>query len=176
MFLSQTGKMAHHFWRQIPIHFPFILLDEFVIMPNHMHGILTIDKQDEYDNGDGVDVAGGNGGGDGDDGNGGDNVETRQCLVSGNTDTDTETGGNTHQNTPKTPGQKRFRNQGKHTISSIIGSYKSIVTRHARKINPNFGWQSRFHDHIIRNETAYRNIRQYIIDNPQKWKSDGFYW
>jgi hypothetical protein len=77
--------------------------------------------------------------------------------------------------TPLTPGQKRFRNPGKNTLSSIIGSYKSIVTRHARKIIPEFGWQKRFYDHIIRNDGSYARIRQYIINNPNNWKNDRFY-
>ena len=38
------GKIAKDYWLQIPIHFPFVELDEFVIMPNHIHGILFINK------------------------------------------------------------------------------------------------------------------------------------
>lgn len=51
MLLSETGKLANHFLNQIPVHFPFVLLDEFVIMPNHIHGILIIDKRNGNDNG-----------------------------------------------------------------------------------------------------------------------------
>ena len=68
-----------------------------------------------------------------------------------------------------TPGQKRFQNQGKNTLSSIIGSYKSMVTRHVRDIHADFTWQSRFHDHIIRNDKSFYMIRQYINENPLKW-------
>jgi len=32
---------------QIPEHFPFVILDEFMIMPNHIHGIIIIDKMDD---------------------------------------------------------------------------------------------------------------------------------
>jgi hypothetical protein len=35
-----------------------------------------------------------------------------------------------------------------------------------------FGWQSRFHDRIIRNEKELNNIRQYIDNNPAKWEFD----
>jgi|GEM_PF-78769 len=73
------------------------------------------------------------------------------------------------------PGQKRFQNQGKNTVSSIIGSYKSAVTRHARRLGYEFAWQPRFHDHIIRNEQAYINISNYIINNPIKWQEDKFH-
>jgi REP element-mobilizing transposase RayT len=38
-----------------------------------------------------------------------------------------------------------------------------------------FIWQSSYHDHIIRNERAYDNIKQYIQNNPQKWTEDSIY-
>jgi putative transposase len=40
--LSESGKIAGKFWTEIPIHFPFIELDEFIIMPDHIHGIIII--------------------------------------------------------------------------------------------------------------------------------------
>jgi putative transposase len=43
MVLSEAGKLAEVFWQEIPERFPFVRLDEFVIMPDHMHGILRID-------------------------------------------------------------------------------------------------------------------------------------
>jgi len=42
MMLSEIGKMANEFWQEIPKHFPFVKIDEFIIMPNHIHGILEI--------------------------------------------------------------------------------------------------------------------------------------
>jgi putative transposase len=42
--LTPIGKMAHQYWIEIPIHFPFVVLNEFVIMPNHIHGIRSINK------------------------------------------------------------------------------------------------------------------------------------
>jgi REP element-mobilizing transposase RayT len=168
MHLSETGKLAQQFWNEIPNHFPFVLLGAFVVMPNHVHGILTIDR------------------GDGDvDGDGDGDVETRQCLVStaksyqsAKIIPNKPNGSiNTTRKSSKqlSPGQKRFQNQGKNTVSSIIGSYKSIVTRRARKINPCFGWQSRFYDHIIRDDQSFRRIQQYIHDNPGNWEKDRFY-
>ncbi|HET8752731.1 MAG TPA: transposase, partial [Salinimicrobium sp.] len=43
--LSETGRISQEIWNKIPIHFPYVILDEFVVMPNHIHGILIIDKQ-----------------------------------------------------------------------------------------------------------------------------------
>jgi putative transposase len=139
MQLSEIGKFAEQYWYEIPNHFPMVELGNFVVMPNHVHGILIIDKMNDEPF-----------------------VETRHCLVS----------------TIKTNtiiGSSRFQNQGKNTISSIVGSYKSIVTKMSRQINPNFAWQSRFHDHIIRNSKSFENIQNYIEQNPLKWDDDRFY-
>ncbi len=38
-----------------------------------------------------------------------------------------------------------------------------------------FAWQSRFYDHIIRNEKSFKRIRKYICQNPSKWKNDKIY-
>src|ERR1035437_1544408 len=67
--LSEIGLLAKKYWYEIPQHFKFIDLDAFVVMPNHIHGILIIDKQDDgrYEL---------------KQGQGSRTVETRQCLVS----------------------------------------------------------------------------------------------
>ena len=44
MALSDIGQWADRYWRAIPTHFPFVRLGAFVVMPNHVHGIVVIDK------------------------------------------------------------------------------------------------------------------------------------
>lgn len=46
MVLNKMGKIAEKFWLEIPQHFPFVVLDEFVVMPNHLHGIVAIENND----------------------------------------------------------------------------------------------------------------------------------
>jgi putative transposase len=46
---TPIGEIAYDNWLNIPNHFPFVELDEFVIMPNHIHGILFINKPDKTD-------------------------------------------------------------------------------------------------------------------------------
>lgn len=60
-------------------------------------------------------------------------------------------------------------------LASIIRGFKSSVTTNARKMGIDFGWQTRFHDHIIRNDAEYRRIENYIINNPNNWKDDKFH-
>jgi len=42
---SKIGNYACHCWESIPLHFPFVQLDQYIVMPNHIHGILCIQKQ-----------------------------------------------------------------------------------------------------------------------------------
>ncbi len=69
----------------------------------------------------------------------------------------------------------RFQNQGKNTVSSIIGSYKSAVTNNSNRLEFKNGWQGKFHDHIIRDDQEYQRINNYIESNVQNWKQDRFY-
>jgi putative transposase len=42
--VTEMGKTATEYWHEIPVHYPFVELDEFVVMPNHLHGILFLNK------------------------------------------------------------------------------------------------------------------------------------
>jgi REP element-mobilizing transposase RayT len=44
LHLNDTGQMVQTCWNEIPDHFPHVRLDAFVVMPNHVHGILFISK------------------------------------------------------------------------------------------------------------------------------------
>ncbi|OKH16062.1 hypothetical protein NIES208_11895 [[Limnothrix rosea] IAM M-220] len=58
-------------------------------------------------------------------------------------------------------------------MGAIIGQFKSVCTKQIWQLGySDFRWQSRFYDHIIRDEIALHRIRQYIADNPQKWHQD----
>ena len=149
MQLNAFGEIAYKYWMEIPNHFPFVELANFVVMPNHTHGILIIDKNKNTvgDRGDDTDNMGVNLLMDDHP------VETPKLGVS--------TGGKNEKWKPA-------------TIGVIINQYKRIVTINARKINPNFGWQSRFHDSIIRDDASFQRIQKYITDNPKNWDNDEF--
>ena len=44
--LNRVSKIVEKYWREIPRHFSNVKLDEFVIMPNHLHGIIVIENDD----------------------------------------------------------------------------------------------------------------------------------
>jgi REP element-mobilizing transposase RayT len=47
MNLSEAGEIAAECWKQIPEHFPNTKLDEFMVMPDHLHGIVVITDETE---------------------------------------------------------------------------------------------------------------------------------
>jgi putative transposase len=49
MKLSEIGKFVYTCWSEIPSHLPFIILDAFIVMPDHIHGIIIINKQNMND-------------------------------------------------------------------------------------------------------------------------------
>ena len=152
MHLNDMGEMAEKYWVEIPQYFPFVSLGNFVIMPNHMHGILIIDNPTI--------------------------VQTR--LIASLSDLQSPTPESTSENnstpTTKTGGITGDKNPMFHeNISRIIRWYKGRCSFEIRKIHSDFGWQSRFYDHIIRNSASYENIQNYISNNPQNWIKDKFH-
>jgi REP element-mobilizing transposase RayT len=155
MQLNELGKIAHDIWEEIPNKFPFVKLGNFIIMPNHMHGILIINKYVETrlvaSKNENVENANGNA-----------HVETR--LIASVHDDDKK-GGFSGNNNPM------FHEN----ISRIIRWYKGRCSFEMRKIHADFNWQSRFYDHIIRDSRAFNTIQNYIEDNPSKWNKDKFH-
>jgi REP element-mobilizing transposase RayT len=130
--LSPIGEIAAKFWSEIPSHHKGIELDEWIVMPNHVHGIVIINNR----------------------------VETFH--------------GKTFRGTslPEKPKMSAISPKTG-SLSVVIRSYKSAVSyRVGLNGFKEFAWQSRFYDHIIRDEKSLNNIRQYIFDNPIKWETD----
>ena len=158
--LSDLGKTAENCWCEIPHHFPFVKLDEFVIMPNHIHGIIIIEKQSQQTR---------------------ESNEThtaQQSVVSQQSREKHQT--HVMQQSQHTREQHQthepasnFGPQSKN-IASIIRGFKIGVTKYAVNNNIPFEWQGRYYDHIIRDENDLNRIRKYIIDNPSKWEMDEY--
>ncbi len=144
--LSELGRIAHQCWNDIPNYHPYVKLGEFVVMPNHIHGIIIIDKP----------------------------VET-QHLASQNEKTPShEAQSIAPPRTSKQSSLNQFGPQS-NNLASIIRGFKSGVTKDARRIRADFKWQPRYHDHIIRDEESFQRISEYIKTNPENWMEDKFY-
>ncbi len=142
---SAAGAIADVLWYEIKNHHTGIDLGGFVVMPNHIHGILILHANDDLDASSEI-------------------VDDTTELAS------TQTG-----HALSLLGQSRFQNIGKKSVSSIIGGYKSAVTKHTKRLHLPFAWQPRFYEHIIRDELDYERVAQYIENNPQNWTQDRFW-
>lgn len=160
MILSQIGEIVETEWLKTPQIRPDmnLHLDEYVVMPNHFHAILVIGENQfntkTTDNGIVIDGA----------------VEAQciaplQCI------------------TPlQYPSYSIYQNQmlnnkfgpQRKNLGSIVRGFKSSVTMQARNMIPDFTWQKRFHDHVIRDKFEYLRIADYIIHNPYYWAEDNF--
>jgi len=134
MQLSTIGAIADVLWFELPHRNPTIELGEYVIMPDHMHGILIIK----------------------------DTVKSSD---------ESSVGSLRATNPLKEKNQKMAAISPKaNSVSAIIRSNKSAVTKHLNRLDLEFKWQSRFYDHIIRDEAAFERISNYIKANPENWE------
>lgn len=182
MKLSGIGIIADILWYEIKNHAKNVDLGAFVVMPNHIHGILILNEwfENDYNNKTIAlpdDVA---------NTLSGCTVETTHALSlqpnphlqPNPQQSQPPTEGITHENPIeqlKSIGQKRFQNQGRNSVSSIIGSYKSAVSKHAHRLGFVFSWQERFYDVVIRDEKSFLTISKYIENNPANWIDDRFF-
>lgn len=159
MHLSGIGEIAEDLWVKIPEHFPYVSNDEFIVMPDHIHGIIIIDNHDTLSGCEPASV-----------------VET---VLDGGPISPVETLHATslrfrQQSQPhqqSQPGKKTLHPPKTGSLSVIIRSYKSAVTKKAREINLQFAWQDRFYDHIIRDNGSFERIAYYIKMNVVNWRN-----
>ena len=143
--LSSIGEYADACWKEVPQHHQHIDIDDFVVMPNHMHGIIWIIHN-------GVDAAGLP-----------DHVGARHALPLQELQKP--------RRPPSGPTTAAFGHPPPRALSAIVGSFKSAA---ARAVNAGRGpgasiWQRNYYEHIIRDERALRRIRRYIETNPVRW-------
>lgn len=145
ILLNDLGEIVKMYWLEIPFHFAHVEIDEFVVMPNHVHGIIHV------------------------------NSMVRTCPLYSTVRTcpdPTITKCPDHTSTdPATYTTNHFGPQGKGSTGIIVGQFKAAVTRWAKGNGYGgiFDWLPRYHDRIVRNEVELFAIRQYIRNNPKKW-------
>lgn len=65
--------------------------------------------------------------------------------------------------------------QSRPPLQKVMQSLKSVTTRKCWEFGISKLWQRSFYDHVIRNETDYLKIWQYIEENPLRWSEDVFF-
>ncbi|MCD4781387.1 MAG: transposase [Candidatus Omnitrophica bacterium] len=168
MILSDGGRMAKEYWDDIPKHFFHVQLDGFVVMPNHVHGILSVGASIYGARNDKKDMGAMNGGG---------AINRARTEVARNDKKDMGAMNRAHTNHARTGGFAGNDNpMGKKSLGEIMRWYKGRCTFEINKWQNNlFSWQRNYYEHIIRDESDLNRIREYIINNPAKWEKDKYF-
>jgi len=153
MVLNDVGEMVREEWiRSIDIR-KEMNLDKWVIMPNHIHGVVVISPVGA---------------------NGGSPINETITAVNAN-DVSPKTTDNTTRAHSHAPLRKPKFSLKPKTIGSFVAGFKSITTKRINQINKAPGrsiWQRNYYEHIIRDEHELNKIRRYIINNPPQWEYD----
>ncbi|MFA4930926.1 MAG: transposase [Patescibacteria group bacterium] len=173
MILNDCGKIANKEWQQTGKIRRNIIIDEYIIMPNHMHGILLIENN--YCRGTLLRAL---------------PAQYIQNTNHENMNPNQPQGtqhpnmppqGTQHPNMPpqgtqqRAPTNEKFGKPTSNTIPSIIRGYKSAVSTKINTLRNTPGikiWQRNYYEHIIRDDYALNNIRNYIQNNPKIWHRD----
>jgi len=162
VIFHDAGQMVVEIWGWLSQRFPELTLDEFIVMPNHFHGILVLGNHPVIKN----------------------PRRGESCIRPGvNVRT---------QPRAQDPGDHKDRpygigscNGGGHgtsdgSLGRIIQAFKSLTTNaYIHGVNtagwppfPGRLWQRNYYERIIRDDDELHNIRQYIRDNPRRWETD----
>jgi REP element-mobilizing transposase RayT len=150
MRLNDAGRMIEQWWFELNGKFPTAETDEFVVMPNHFHGIVVIPV--------GADLRVGPG-------SKGARTGHKDVHVGTPLSDSRPANRGTHTGVP---------------LPTVIQWFKTMTTNeYIRRVKaalwPSFNgrlWQRNYYEHIIRDEDSLNRIRQYIIDNPTRWAFD----
>jgi len=148
MRLSPIGQVVAYEWQRTERIRPYVSLDEWVIMPNHIHGIIVLHPIES-------------------------DVETSRSNSVNRCTTSIHQNIFFHQilNQRDVSTEKPILKAG--SLGAIIGQIKSVCTKRIRsKGFRDFGWQAGYYDHIIRDNEDLGRIREYIYGNPDKWDED----
>ena len=145
--LNNFGELIKEEWLKSAEIRKEIELDEFVIMPNHFHGIVII------------------------------NQEINRDFIKNNVEaSDNNVGANgrspLRQEIQSSPPKISMKPK---SLSSLIAGFKSATTKKINMIRntpQNPVWQRNYYDHIIRNDESLTRIREYLQNNPLSWEND----
>jgi putative transposase len=136
-------SVADAMWQRIPRHFPHVQLDAWVVMPNHIHGVLVLTSRGEASP---------------------ETVSSTKQTASARTGpAEQPIGGDASPLLH--PGSLgaivgNFKSVTARRINHLRGTPGAPV------------WQRNYYEHIVRNEQVLQAIRQYIADNPARWMWD----
>ncbi|HEX2620974.1 MAG TPA: transposase [Phototrophicaceae bacterium] len=149
MQLRVFGEIVQEEWLRTPQIRPEVEIDAFVIMPNHIHGIIVI-------TGDGRTTS---------------NLKTKPSNQSH------PVGANRRFAPTPTASSQSNRPKGTKpgSLGAILQQFKSVVTKRINLLRDTPGasvWQRNYYESIIRDESTLNTVRLYIETNPTNWQTD----
>lgn len=151
-----AGDIVREVWERLPKRFPSIDLDAFVVMPNHVHGIVSLGAK-PFSGGETAI-------------NGGATGEQDRVAPPFMADS--------HASSPAPGSQSNnlrppSRDPTLPALGEVVRSLKAASTTRIRKEwMPDFKWQARYWDRIVRNDAELDRFRSYIFTNPERWTLD----
>ncbi|HSL44950.1 MAG TPA: hypothetical protein VK897_16075 [Anaerolineales bacterium] len=144
MHLNEYGQIVQKWWEAMPVHFPNVTTGAFIVMPNHVHGIIFITNERR-----GEVISPLN------------NPNQNRILFKQNITI--IKGGETPPLRKPTLGQiiAYFKYQSTKEMNRVDNT--GTITKL---------WQRNYYEHIIRNEQELKQKTDYILDNPSRWEED----
>ena len=176
MRLNEAGGMVVEAWELLARRHPYVELDAFVVMPNHLHGIIVLTDEGM----EGVYGRGGSGGGRGGPVVGAvrepplrvDVINVNMVLAAvlaaiGRDDHGSRTG--------RTGLGLVGGGTERKSLGRLVGAFKTVSTKRINIVRGTVGdvlWQRNYYERVIRDDRELNLIREYIEGNPAKWETD----
>ncbi len=152
MILNRLGLIVKHCWHDLSNHYKNCILDSFIVMPNHFHGIIKIKDVNSNKH---VEMG----------------LRSKVAIRVAPVEMIHES------SLRESPNNNHRIERRKMLLSKIVGRFKMQSSKKINLINHTicFRWQISYYEHIIRTEQDLWKCRKYITDNPANWKNDKNY-
>ena len=144
VILSGAGLMVKSIWENLPLRFSNISMDTFVIMPNHIHGLITANEP----------VA-----------------APLVGAMTGESDPGEEAADHEGIRATTIAAPTLGEIVGAYKSLTTVKYIRAVREKGWEPISRRL-WQRNYYEHIVRNEIDLQRARQYILDNPAKWSLD----
>ena len=185
MDLNELGRMVQTIWNELPNYYESVALDDFVIMPNHIHGIIVLTPVGAQSTASPDPV-------------GAQFIAPQAQFIAPSKSiappNPASVGAqfiapqarfiapskSTAPLNAATGAINRARGVINHapTVGEIVRGFKARCTHAVNKIRQTPGtpvWQRNYYEHIIRNEADYNRIAEYVATNPRRWMEDSLH-
>lgn len=178
--VSRYGEIVWKCWNQLPRHYSNVKLDEFIVMPNHVHGVIWLVGPEECVGKGGVGAGLQNShakdvkpartiddGHDARDAHDAHDLDIPDCVYDGDDSKEGDRRGIMAGVVRKPSVVKRY------PLPEIIRGFKTFSARRINELRGIAGvpvWQRNYWENIVRNEDELRRIREYIVMNPRRWE------